>query len=471
MRYLFSYLLIIVLGVIQVNAQPVPAIIKRLYQEPRSVLVSSYNYDHVIDIPDLPASYNLSGQAITKTAKGVFVNPLGTGRIYQLVMQADSLKWQRIDSTLFFGYNFGSLFFSLDTTLYSFAGQGFFNHNGNLRYYNESSHEWDAQNLSASIFWLAQHNLFETLDTTERQLYIEALALKQDHTLKNRLAPEMNKTLWKLDIDSGEWQQIGTIIKDMKTIGETSFGTLVNFNLIVDLEKNKIYRLSKNLNNQILNIVGNSTKPKFISFAYCIDSTLYLGDRYNFIDSVVIRRKELIATDESFYAPIESSTFPPLSERHLFIGLIAGLSIIASFLFYKLKKKKDTQTTLNNESTEKSIDQHLSQVIFKSSKLLDLLNEREKLLLGFIYKHSLDERLTTIEEINKVIGAAQRNSEVQKRLRSDLIGSINDKLEIIAESKFNIIDKQRSEFDKRSFEYFIRPEHMALVEKVLGKKP
>jgi hypothetical protein len=58
----------------------------------------------------------------------------------------------------------------------------------------------------------------------------------------------------------------------------------------------------------------------------------------------------------------------------------------------------------------------------------------------------------------------------QKRLRSDLIGAINDKLKIIAESKSNLIDKQRSEFDKRSFEYFIRTEHMKLVQKVLGKK-
>ena len=101
---------------------------------------------------------------------------------------------------------------------------------------------------------------------------------------------------------------------------------------------------------------------------------------------------------------------------------------------------------------------------------MELLNEREKLLLDFIYNHSLDERLTTIEEINKVIGASQRTAEVQKRLRSDLIGSINDKIEIISESKYNAVEKQRSEFDKRSFEYFIHPEQMELVKKVLGKK-
>jgi hypothetical protein len=30
-----------------------------------------------------------------------------------------------------------------------------------------------------------------------------------------------------------------------------------------------------------------------------------------------------------------------------------------------------------------------------------------------------------------------------------------------------VIDKQRSEFDKRSFEYYIRKEHMELVEKIV----
>ncbi|MFN9958774.1 MAG: hypothetical protein ACK55I_37255, partial [bacterium] len=75
-----------------------------------------------------------------------------------------------------------------------------------------------------------------------------------------------------------------------------------------------------------------------------------------------------------------------------------------------------------------------------------------------------------IDEINRVIGVANRSNEIQKRMRSDLIGSINQKLGIITKDKKPVIDKQRSEFDKRSFEYFIQPAHMSLVEKVLGKK-
>jgi hypothetical protein len=109
-------------------------------------------------------------------------------------------------------------------------------------------------------------------------------------------------------------------------------------------------------------------------------------------------------------------------------------------------------------------------VTFRSSRILELLEEKERSLLEFIYHYSAEERLTTIEEINKVIGVANRSMEVQKRMRSDLIGSINQKMGLITKDKKSIISKQRSEFDKRSFEYYIRSEHMDLVARVLGSK-
>jgi hypothetical protein len=109
-------------------------------------------------------------------------------------------------------------------------------------------------------------------------------------------------------------------------------------------------------------------------------------------------------------------------------------------------------------------------VTFRSSRILELLEEKERSLLEFIYRYSAEERLTTIEEINKVIGVANRSMEVQKRMRSDLIGSINQKMGLITKDKKPVISKQRSEFDKRSFEYYIRTEHMDLVARVLGSK-
>jgi hypothetical protein len=276
-------------------------------------------------------------------------------------------------------------------------------------------------------------------------------------------------------VRSGDWTKLGKLNKDkLVSIAETPYGTLYNFYHIADLKNNKLYKLSTELSNRIRNKLGNSTKSQELALSYCIDSTVYLGDLEDFIDSVVISKKDLIDTGEAFYTPIEEDF--PIKEREVLIGLVIVLGLTSSILFYMIRKKGGSQapvfiTGINHSAgiPEEKNDKE-NQVVFRSGKLMDLLNEREKILLTFIYEHSLDERLTTIEEINKVIGAAQRNAEVQKRLRSDLIGTINDKLEIVSESKHNVIDKQRSEFDKRSFEYFIRPEHMQLVEKILGKK-
>jgi hypothetical protein len=475
MRNQIIFFLLLLTGEVLGQTSNAPPIIQRLFSEKRGVMITSYTAKNLTELKDLSYNFKYAGQEITKTSKGVFLNPLGTGRIYKLDLAKDSLIWTRIDSTLYTGYNFGSLFFSIDTSLYSFAGQGLFNHNGNLRNYNEVSKEWDALNLTQSIMWVAKHGLYYKIDSAKKLLYIEAWPQQQDQALKKRILEHLDRSLWKLDIQTGEWTKIGFIKKErMLIMAETPYGTLQNFSQIIELDKNKVYTLRKSIVNKISSVIGSSSKPKEPAYSYCIDSTLFIGDMEGFIDSVTISRTDLIDTGEEFYTPEEKEL--PVKEREVLIGLVLVLGLTSSVLFYK-NKRTPTQQSIDANSTERIPElikdikiEKEHQVVFRSGKLLELLNEREKTLLSFIYEYSLDERLTTIEEINKVIGASQRNAEVQKRLRSDLIGTINDKLEIIAETKSLVIDKQRSEFDKRSFEYFIRPEHMQLVEKVLGKK-
>jgi hypothetical protein len=73
---------------------------------------------------------------------------------------------------------------------------------------------------------------------------------------------------------------------------------------------------------------------------------------------------------------------------------------------YGMRNKK------NNLMEDKS--EMDNQVSFRSSKIIELLEERERNLLSFIFKQSSEERLTSIEEINKVIGAAERSPEIKK---------------------------------------------------------
>ena len=473
MRKLLFTALLASVSLAKAQSTNVPAILKRLYQESGSVTVYSFKPTEIVALSDLPKNFKYKGQEITKTKKGLFLNPTGTGRIYQLIRSSDSLVWKRIDSTIFTGYNFGSLFFSIDSTLFSFSGIGFFNYNGNLRYFNEVTKEWDAANLSHAIFWHANAGKYNGIDTSEKSIYIEAMPFSQDQTLKQQNKPDLINSLWKLNINTGDWSRLGKI-KDpgTHTLAETPFGTLLSSYRIIDIKNNKVFKLNQKLYSRFISIYGNSSFQLEPAYSYCIDSTFFGGDSNNYIDSVVISKQDLIELETPFYLPIENEQ--SFGEREIMLGSIILLSLACVFLLLRNKKKGTTQPVAIiggiQENTTPENDKKETQVTFRSGKLMELLNERERLLLDFIYNHSMDERLTTIEEINKVIGASQRSAEVQKRLRSDLIGAINDKLEIVSESKFNVIEKQRSEFDKRSFEYFIHPEQMELTEKVLGKK-
>lgn len=459
-------------------SQPVNGIsplLNKLYNTPGDIIIFSYNKPNLIDLNDLPKNFKYTGQELVKNKKGLFLHPLGTGRIYQLTKNNADFKWTRIDSTIYTGYNFSSLFFSIDTSFYSFGGEGFFNANGNLRYFNERSKEWDAANLSQSILWFSKINLFHSIDTTARYLYLQSLPQHQDLTLKERFVPELDHQLWKLDIQTGIWQKLGKITEEKSiSFAETPFGTLINFNRIIDVKNNKVFHLSKTLQSKISTALGTSSKPNDLAFSFCIDSTLFVGGIDNFFDSIIISKADLIEQKTPFYIPTPTQYETPLKEREVLLGIIIFLGVTCIYLLIRKRKNGIAPpvaiigSIVENSPFES--DKKESQVTFRSGKLMELLNEREKLLLEFIYNHSVDERLTTIEEINKVIGASQRTSEVQKRLRSDLIGTINGKLELVSEGKFNVIEKQRSEFDKRSFEYFIHPEHMELVEKLLGKK-
>jgi hypothetical protein len=210
-----------------------------------------------------------------------------------------------------------------------------------------------------------------------------------------------------------------------------------------------------------------------------------MGSQFDPYDSVIISRADLIDTGIPIYTPLEPPGLLDDIEAESFLLVILGF--LSSFLGLLLYKAKKTQLTpavekLNipavdplpaPEDTRKAVAAPESEkhpTSFRSTRILELLEERERSLLEFLFNHSAEERLTSIDEINKVVGVQHRSVEIQKRMRSDLIGSINQKLNIVTRDKKPVIDKQRSEFDKRSFEYFIHPAHMELVEKIIRKK-
>jgi hypothetical protein len=462
------------------QVKTLPPIIKKLLSVEGQVIIYPQTDERLIDIKDLPKNFENSGQLVLKIPNALLVCIPGTGRIYKLDSLNNTYRWQRIDSTYYSGYNFGCTYFQLDSTLYSFGGNGFWHVNGDLRYFNPRIHEWNARPVSEAIPFISSNPFtferLQILDTAEKKLYIQSINVSADYIIDRRsIAPFKNK-LFALDIVKGIWTTLGEV-KDSAYYmnGISPWGLFVNFQSFIDIKNNQILKLSTQKREELLSNWGSSISNKPITLSFFIDSTLYFGDFKDHLDSFKISSSDLIKTGLKFYTPLkENSVYP---KENILFALTGSLTLLCLFLFVKLFSKNKNNLPIasigipkeHSPEIESPLDdsEKENMLSFRSSKIIDLLGERERDLLSFIYKQSLDERLTSIDEINKIIGAAQRTTDIQKRLRSDLITSINEKLSMLTNSKKPVIDKQRSEFDKRNFEYFIRPDQMELVEKCI----
>jgi len=484
-KYPFLLLLLIGYGPFSWG-QGIPPILNKLSSYKGTVLVYSQNNQSIVDLSDLPANFATEGYNIIKDPSGLYVLPQGTGRIYKLDTAQGAYRWQRIDSTYFTGYNFRSIAFAIDSVFYSFGGNGFWNTNGTLRNFNLFSKQWDATMLSENVYWTKMADGFFVIDTASNTLSVKAISAPSHEVLKSSKAEKIKEGLYQLNIKTGDWTRIGKMRDTVHTIVATlPWGLLVdNFGLL-DLANNRYFVLSKKIRANLIAIVS-SVKYAYPAVAtFAIDSVVYIGSQSHPYDSVVISRADLIDTGIPVYTPQESPGLLDNVEADSFLLVILGfISSFLGLLLYRAKKAqpapsadtlstspvetlsapKDTPNAVAAPETEKH------PTSFRSTRILELLEERERSLLQFLFNHSLDERLTSIDEINKVVGVQNRSVEIQKRMRSDLIGSINQKLNIITKDKKPVVDKQRSEFDKRSFEYFIHPDHMELVEKIIGKK-
>jgi hypothetical protein len=90
-------------------------------------------------------------------------------------------------------------------------------------------------------------------------------------------------------------------------------------------------------------------------------------------------------------------------------------------------------------------------------------------LIEMLLQASLANKKIEIHQINHVLGIKDKNMGLQKKVRSDVINSINDKYQIITNSPNPLIVSIRKEDDKRFLEYFVLPSEVREIQKIINK--
>src|SRR5260221_10429177 len=108
------------------NAQTNDILLENLLRDTRPIAeIVSYNYimDRVYVIPDAELPYIKDiHQFLVRNKSGLYLLVDGTGRLYKILQRNRRVDFVRIDSTRFFGYNFGFNPFSYNDSIYSFVG-------------------------------------------------------------------------------------------------------------------------------------------------------------------------------------------------------------------------------------------------------------------------------------------------------------------------------------------------------------
>jgi hypothetical protein len=134
----------------------------------------------------------------------------GTGHVLKITKNSDtSYTYTKVDSTIFNGNNFGSFSFVADSILYNFGGYGHWRHNGQLRRFNQQTHEWDITVLNEEVafkYWEPTSFAFTNFPTNKRLYITERVIGNQFVQSQNKENITKHPEIWTLDtkMDNGK---------------------------------------------------------------------------------------------------------------------------------------------------------------------------------------------------------------------------------------------------------------------------
>jgi hypothetical protein len=367
--------------------------------------------------------------------------------LYQVTdVKGDSIRISRLDSTIFFGYNGAEYVFTHNDTIMSFGGSGYWRINGQLRYYSENDHEWDLLPLNEEI---PSHYVCAYHDTLSDKFYY--LQIPYVDPVVNK--EQKDYTIFVLDLQKRENALLGKF--NPHFANERIYPTINSLQLpslngvmmlyggdmvyLLDFVNNASYKLK---NTSIEKIFFGNSKGVFVNLAFERNGWLYFtksNDPQHRLDSVAIKESDFIKLNEPVY-------FPSTNASNIYaigVGILAMFFAIGWWLYSKKKKipvaHKDVMLFSTSDNSFKPIELELVQKIYAVSQM------------GKSY---------SVEDVNTALGLGRKSLEIQKKVRTDTLNRINHRFKMQFETQDDLIERVRSEDDRRYYRYFIREENM-----------
>lgn len=400
-------------------------------------------------------SLNSNAEDIFKDGNQIYILLAQTGFIYKMSEPKDSMVvFTKIDKTYNLNYNIDCYNFSYKGSLFNYGGYGFWQKTGHLRRYNGVDKEWDIVPTNIEII----PGGFEWYSYKEGKMYVPFQKLEK-RFLKDPIYKygDYDYKSYVLDIGKADWEHIGNITKDFKKLLfekngylclSTDSGNLFLINdetYYINYLKNKIYKSKQADINQFL-LRNSQNMPIFYH-----QGVIYT---YNISDKTFKTWGLNLNDFSELNFPIWSTD---LTEYYIVFASIILLAV--GVLFYIIVKRKI-----------KARLQHAQLKMLKTDSIQQAFAGVELTLIELLIEENKKGNKVEIHQMNHVLGIKDKNIGLQKKVRSDVINSINDKYQFITQSDTLLISSVRKVDDKRFFEYFISDTEINNIQKIIKTK-
>jgi hypothetical protein len=145
---------------------------------------------------------------------------------------------------------------------------------------------------------------------------------------------------------------------------------------------------------------------------------------------------------------------------NLLNGAIAGF-VMFLVIFYTYRKKFGSKPGKKEDVDMSPLNNKMDN--YKT--FFTGIENEEKIILKVLAKNELIQKNTTTTELNNKLGIEKRPIKIQNNLRATLIGNINKKFNLTTTANEELIERVRSEFDKRFFEYKLNRRYAQIIGK------
>ncbi len=461
--------------------QPISPMFRKLLASPSVFQISTINRKGIGNIDIGVPMHTNHPYDLLKKKDGLYAHIGATGIIYKVSEAAggDSVIFRRMDRTTHFGYNINAFGFTLGGRIYNLGGYGYWRWNGQLREYNDRMKEWHIIPLSRELPVVhGGTNSFTWLDSSHRRVFVLRTMLGNEAIQNDPI--RWGDTSYVLDLKDMKWLPLGHSPRiDVSNDIELVLSSLDSGLLLHTRGGIEYWNF---LSNQVRLVLNDSIRAQLLTqpenqYVWYENGQLFIGDaQTGALDSMSMKGDDFYHSGRTVYVPFQR----PISKTSVFAGvLVLGAS---AFIWYRRKHKKRHITVAGGNGLHQATNSVTpeektaidSLTISEGTECTptlsqDLFDAVEWSLLSLLHQHSLEPgRTTSTQEVNRILGVANKTQDMQKRKRSDVLRSINRKYQLFTqENRGELILKDRSEHDGRQSEYRLNPSEISRISEYL----